>query len=464
MPPAKEGAVSVIRSPDSTPWPRRTPWPHRHGSATDAQRTLRDALELLRDGLCAVCRQRDDSAHRWLAYFVNESHTDEGVRLRVRSAVGFCPAHTRHLLADTSAPWLLPQVCDDALCGGVRLLGGRPARQTPCPACANAHDAEERALDDLLRALGRTPVRDAVEGGAVCLPHLAELAARANTVDGTRLTAAARERLTGQDPDVAWLTGLDPDAERRARLLERLDPLLESEAPQLRDSITARWTADAALACCPLCLAEHRAARRLSSWLAATTGTAAPAHEETGLCARHLRDLTASDGPNTPAVLADYRDRWTIRLTRFGEWSQGNRASRRDAVAFLLAAPRCRACDEERTAGRRQLELLTAELRDAVAARAYEQAHGVCLHHVLTWPGSPPPLVRTVLDARLALLRWELDEALRKQDWHTRHEAKGAEMAVGSRAPTLLDGRVHGGLPAARDRAPATEDGPPGTG
>lgn len=131
------------------------------------------------------------------------------------------------------------------------------------------------------------------------------------------------------------------------------------------------------------------------------------------------------------------------------------RDGRRSARADLTRPSRCRACDEEATAGRRQLALLKVQLRDPVRARAYEYTHGVCLRHALAHGDALPAPARSLLDARLALLRWEVDEALRKQDWHTRHEVKGAEMTVGRRAPTLLDGRTYAGLPAPRAQ---TED------
>ncbi|WP_413802151.1 hypothetical protein [Streptomyces iranensis] len=50
-----------------------------------------------------------------------------------------------------------------------------------------------------------------------------------------------------------------------------------------------------------------------------------------------------------------------------------------------------------------------------------------------------------------------MDEWSRRQDWHTRHEAKGAETAVGRRAPSLLDGHVYAGLPA-QPRGAVTPD------
>lgn len=197
----------------------------------------------------------------------------------------------------------------------------------------------------------------------------------------------------------------------------------------------------------PLCLAEQRAVRRLLRWAAVYGGRGSPGREETGLCPWHLHDITAIGGPHVPAIIAANAEAWTGRLARFRRLLGEGREGRRTAGPYLLRAPRCRACDEEEIAGCRQAALLAAQVRDPVRARAYEHAHGVCLHHALAFGDALPARARTLLNARLAQLRWEVDEALRKQDWHTRHEVRGAEMAIGRRAPTLLDGRAYAGLP-----------------
>ncbi len=506
---------------------RIRPGAGRAARATDAERAGRDALHLLAEGLCAVCRQRDDGARSWLTYFVNDSNSDLGVRARMRDAVGFCPAHTRHLLGDTSASWLLPSVQAEALAGGLHLLDDDRARQGPCPACEAAHAAEERALLAVLRALPQDPVRDAVRGGALCVPHELALVGRADANAGAAVAAAATERLThlarrapnkahagpahgdadaessgtrdsggtgdsgvrgtdhggsgargsdhggsadagsgtpGSDHSgsgrgggggaggalVDVLAGLDADAPARGRYLARLDPLLDAERAAAHRPVAERWAADLRLACCPLCLAEHRAARRLLRWAATADDSRQAAGRQaegtSALCPRHLHDLAGLDGPHVGALLAENAETWRDRLA-------GGARPRTAA---------CRACEEERLAHARQAALLTAALRDPVHARAYEEAHGVCLRHVLVWGGAPPAPVRTALGARLALLGWELAEARRKQDWRTRHEVKGAEMTSGSRAPTLLDGRVHAGSPAVRGAPPPATGAAPG--
>jgi inorganic pyrophosphatase len=414
----------------------------------ESQRALREAQHLLRGGLCAVCRERDDNASRWLAYFIAESHTDAGVMSRLAAATGFCPAHTRHLLADASAPWLMPQIHDVALRGGLRHLSDQDVRRSPCPACAAGRDAAERARSTLLRVLERPEMRTAISGSTVCLPHLATLAAHADPRQALWLAETASAHLDERPPDVDSLAGLDPDADRRAEQYARLDRFLPVERARQASAVSHRWETDLQIGCCPLCLAEQRAVRRLLRWMATSNGHGDLGREETGLCSRHLHDLTATGGDNVAAILAVNADTWLARLVRFRRRLTEGRDARRSAGPELTRAASCRACEEEATAGRRQLALLAAQVHDFVGAQAYAHTHGVCLRHAVTHHGALPAAARSLLEARLAQLRWEVDEALRKQDWHTRHEVKGAEMRVGRRAPTLLDGRVFAGLPA----------------
>ncbi|MEU6284387.1 hypothetical protein [Streptomyces sp. NPDC047028] len=421
----------------------------RAGSGEEALRSLSDARHLLSQGLCAICRERDDSAGRWLSYFIAESHTDPGVMARVTAAVGFCPAHTRHLLADASAPWLLPQVHDAALRGGSRLLSAAQEEgRSPCPACGASRDAAERGLSALLRVLHQPEMRTAVDGNTVCLQHLTTLAARARPSQALWLAETAAARLDEHPPDVVSLAGLDADSDRRAAQATRLDPFLPLERARQNSSVVARWEADLEIGCCPLCLGEQRAVHRLLRWMAASTGRGEPGREESGLCSRHLHELTAVGGEGVAAILEANTAAWLGRLVRFRRQLAEGRDARRAAGPELTRAVRCRACNEERMAGRRQLALLAAQVREPVAEVAWARTHGVCLRHALMHRETLPVPVRTLLEARLAQLRWEIDEALRKQDWHTRHEVKGAEMTIGRRAPTLLDGRVYAGLPA----------------
>ncbi|MFJ7280574.1 hypothetical protein [Kitasatospora sp. NPDC098663] len=444
---------------------------HTSGSGEDGRkRDRREALLLLRGGLCALCRDRAQAERRWLAYFVAENHTDAAVLARLEACAGFCPAHTRLLLENSSAPWLMPQVAQVALAGAEHLLSGT-GPQARCPLCQSLAEGTERSIHTLLRALDQEEVRETLTAEPVlCLPHTLALAARARPGEHRRLLDAALKHLAAPDAGLDLVAGEDPDAAARTRRSRNLDPLLDAEPDIAARSAGGRWEADTALACCPVCLAEQRAVRRLLCWQARDRDpTTRASGQETELCAGHLHDLTAVGGPRVDEIvgvngqrartdLTRHLDRGgtgadlTRHLDRGGTGADLTRHLDRGGTGADLAAvqPHCRACAEEERAGLREYALAAAALTDPLRARRFEHAHGLCLHHVLTWPGGTPPptSVAVVLRARLALLGWEIDEALRKQDWRTRHEVRGSETSAGLRAPALLDGRVYAGLPA----------------
>ncbi|MGW1410897.1 hypothetical protein [Streptomyces sp. NPDC002403] len=297
---------------DGRHWPDRS---RRGAAAEHERRALSDALHLLEGGLCAVCRERDECAARRLSYFVIETHTEQGTRTRGEEASGFRPAHTRRLLADASATWLMPQVHDPALAGGIRLLDAPDTRRARCPCCVAGDDTIARASETPLHGFGRVQIRDAVQQGALCLPHTASLAARAPYEHGPHLADAAPAFPEEGRRGLVRPAGTDEDAQARSVLFDRIDPILPVEEEQQR-SVTSCWRADADVGCCPLCLAEHRTVRRLLTW-AAATDRGRPSGEESVLCARHLHDLAAADGPDVAAVLAANHDRWNTRLSRF---------------------------------------------------------------------------------------------------------------------------------------------------
>lgn len=428
-------------------WRARASTRTQHSTSEAVQQAVREARQLLARTPCCVCSERDEAVERWLKFFIADSHTDQGVMGRVRAAGGLCPAHTRALLADPSAPWLLPQVHQAALHGSAALLDPDGPAPLRCAACTAGDSATQRALATLTAVIDHNDVRSAVHPGTVCLPHLAELTAHVPPEEALLLAAATSASLEEHQPSLPVLAGADPDADARCAQYTRLDRLLPVEAERQLHGITARWESDLDMGSCPLCLAQERSVRRLLQWMATRVGRGAPNEEERRLCPRHLYDIDAIGGPGLPPVLEVATGQWQDRLTRFRRLLTQGKGAPQTAGAELTATVRCRACAEQELAEARQLGLLTAQLQDPVQAQKYAVTHGVCLRHAAAHRNRLPAGARSLLVARLAQLSWEVDEALRKQDWRTRHETRGAEATVDRRAPTLLDGQVWAGMP-----------------
>lgn len=185
-------------------------------------------LFLLGQPGCVLCRVRDDAAGTWARWFRMENHHDPELLDRLERSVGFCPAHTRRLLAEAGAR-LLRQPLRSAVRGARRRaeqiklrprrawLRRRPA-PAPCPLCRATRERERSAADDLAAALGHPLVEAAIRDlGGLCVRHLLDLLPRLSSrVRAGPAAAAAAARLCALVPGEAesrfMLAGRDPDA------------------------------------------------------------------------------------------------------------------------------------------------------------------------------------------------------------------------------------------------------------
>jgi hypothetical protein len=152
---------------------------------------LRDALQ--QPG-CALCRLGGLAAERFLDSLLYEYVNDPPMRTTVVAAHGFCPNHSRALVAHHDA--LGTSILYKAILkhlrfeldGGTtapheglmtRLRGSAPALDArlephgPCPACVQRDDAVARALDLFAAHSGDGELKTALAASdGVCLPHL----------------------------------------------------------------------------------------------------------------------------------------------------------------------------------------------------------------------------------------------------------------------------------------------------
>ncbi|WP_088283343.1 hypothetical protein [Kineosporia sp. A_224] len=431
-----------------------------------AGRAHDDALHLLAPGGCPVCAATHDGVESWARAFVNEARADLEAMDGVRDALGFCPVHTRRMLADPAASWVLPAVAAEVVAEGRERLGGglagrRPAGVAVCPACVRAARSADGAAGRLVTAMADARVREAFEaGGGVCAPHLVDLAGDAAAGrDGAAVRdLAARlvvDRLDGapaQDRLLA-VTGDDPDAGRRAALfpaLERLAAQDDEAAAEGGGAALARlWLARPT---CPLCTAAAVTGWRYVAWLvgaAAAPGRGdAPSRQDVVLCEVHLTDAAQVGGPRLDEVVGEAAAAARARVGRaLAAPGRRGRAGRRDDPASGLG---CRACAAADTALDRAWDLLDAVAADGPLTTAARAGHGVCLRHGLRTAaghGTAGRLFGEVLDGRLAVLAWDVREGLRLGRWDTRFAPAGASATAWRRATTLLDGRIDLGTP-----------------
>ncbi|MEQ4207202.1 hypothetical protein [Actinopolymorpha sp. B9G3] len=436
-------------------------------------RTRAEVLEALGGEGCPVCRSTEQSVRRWFFAYENDTRVDPDMRERLERSGGFCAPHTRHLLdMGASVSWLARWVfADVARAGGNALAAERPPSVGACPACEAAARATSDALATLAVGLVDPEARQLLEAGdGLCLTHGLAVAERGAPMIGRAIVAMLDARLA-KDPVTArdQLVSADPDIARRRRYREtRMVEVLDAE-----EVTRARPAGDVDLVldwpCCPLCAAAGLVEWRYLRWLSGTASAeATDPRGDVALCVRHVADLAGFRDHGDPARLTLTEDGllvpvaaaiehvaglWRVELQAYLRRLEAGSLSQVKAPRMLGHGLSCQLCGAQEAAVRRQLRLMGLVASDQEYAPRMARSHGVCLRHGRAGGGSadsgadPTSLAmpwRRLLQTRIGLLSYALDEAERKSSWDARWEVRGSEMVAWRRAPTMLDGAVLG--------------------
>lgn len=168
---------------------------------------------LLRDRGRPTCKHVEEAERSFYAWFEIESFSTAAVQARLRAGMGMCPPHLRKLIEQVGEGHIMPTVMREAVAGARECLrADRPPG--PCPACAAAAFATERANHVLIEGLQDVgKERLYAEHGGVCLPHFLQAM---RTAEPAALKLLA-ERLLASLGDVAddaaveLLAGVDRD-------------------------------------------------------------------------------------------------------------------------------------------------------------------------------------------------------------------------------------------------------------
>ncbi len=415
-------------------------------------------MGLLRTDACPACRFLDNAERSFFAWFVNENHTSATVRAELRASMGMCPGHSRRVVEDPGAGAVLTTVVGEALVGArARLREELPVG--PCPACASlsrsAGDVAHLLVDGLA---DEGHLRHYAEHRGVCLDHVFTLSAFAPpdlmTVIAQHLLRSLRER--DAPAMLGLLAGADRDGPRRARWRMGLPEFGRSRSTIVQLCEYLRVDA------CPICLAGGLGGRRYLEWWTQASRAADPSlRTDPGeLCSAHLHDLALADPSAGRRAIARKRvatmralEVLVAEMPAVPAASKRRRASdagvSREVQRILRPLHRCPACRAEDTAEVRQAELLEAAMALPRVRATYDAGHGLCVRHALRFRvGSAAQVTHRVLDARLAVLQWELEEIRRKYAWECRHEPTGPEQDAWLRGVGQIDGRVLIGVPA----------------
>lgn len=298
----------------------------------------------------------------------------------------------------------------------------------------------------------------------------------------------------GVDPGGGWASPPDDLAKAVAGVVEAtvgLDPMAPERgfrtltgAPPTDDADRRPGSHDAVgtLAgllghqACPVCVLRDRALGTYLGWLdregrTRLAGRGTLDHPDP-YCPPHTRAVLAVVHPPVAAHLAAARLAGDLGQLQDGAARLAGRAPRpdlasptlRDRIEELLPELRrrrflgeareiltrpagCALCGHLAETERRTLELLFALLQDPGPRQAFAGGRGLCVPHFLQGLSLAVPrgVLRVLVEhrlARLSVLRWEVDELVRKASWHLRHEPKGAEQSAWHRAAEHLAGRL----------------------
>ena len=290
------------------------------GLAAARDADIPDVLGLLEQPGCVLCRTCEDATRTWIGWFCMENNNDPALLETLERSAGFCPAHTRRLLTETSAR-ILRSALASALSGAIRRaeqaaarLGrdkpGRLHRATvPCPLCRVTVERVRAAAGDLAAFLDRPQVAAAIrDRGGLCFRHLRHLLPKLSSTQAVSVADAVASRLSalpaGTPESRFLLAGRDPDALARIPYLEAHALILDQEPggglgstfPAAQNP-AGRLITDLAGGSCPICRAAGREQIRYLLWLGQHRPECGPAASDLRVCRSICMTLSRPPAP-----------------------------------------------------------------------------------------------------------------------------------------------------------------------
>lgn len=431
---------------------------------------------------CPACRQEAEHDPRYFFWYLAESYLEAPQLDALTRSVGFCRSHAAFLagLAGAGHPVaLVYRILAERVRRGLsrRLETGRPlagaaralVAPAPCPACRSRREAGVRASHWVGSALSRPDVRERYgHPSLLCLRHLAHALPRTPSHLVWPLLSIHAEHLSdtlkglptasgGVAGALAAALGADPGWG---------PPPGGAPASAPRDPVREFRRALGRAAACVVCEEVGRAWAEWVHWLEEAVGRGEDCEDLLPRCPDHAWAVLRIAGPTLGLATAAHVLRLaTVSVERAGRagsararklaWP-GRGPALRAAHALDVRAG-CPLCRRLGLAEARALALLAGALEDGAHRRRFGAGGRLCLRHLGRALGMSLPhrVERTLLGAevaRLGLLVWELEEAVRKAAWQWRPERLGAEATAWRRALSHFAGTLPEPVPAAAAR------------
>jgi hypothetical protein len=438
---------------------------------------------LARDG-CPACIETAHGETNYFVWLLIETYGFPEWLAEFSAGFGFCQRHgdqlLRHETAGDQISYFHGYAASRILQQLVGASSGKPLAMGPCPACRSMAEISSRTLLFLRKLLlSADECARYDHPGLLCFLHLRMLLPH---MPWTRVVELLRQHETAVRDAAESLGSAATATENTARIPTELITvlhLLVGHAPQrllwptplcqarrrARDPVNDCAALLANSDACPVCLEIGQAWYEWFVWLEeAAHDPAIKIDDLLPTCREHTWALVRHATPPLRAAIANHLvDRVLGRIgsanhalvrrpgkRRFGwqnlrEHLDGDRRRVNSARNIAVLDNPCPLCNELDTVRDRVITLLFALLRQNDHRARFESGYGLCLKHFYRALALAPDRATTdtLLNsevAKLSLLRWELDESLRKRSWSVRPEVAGAEHDAWQRAIARFSG------------------------
>ena len=447
----------------------------------DPAEGLGDLEAALTVDACPICTRAAGADEHWLDHFLYEGYLEPEAMRAVARSGGFCPYHAgrvEHIGLSATVALIYLGLIHQYLprLAGRTAAGKRPASLIAdpgaCPACSQARDVERRECFFLALLVGARGSDCYGNPAVVCMPHLIRLAGYLDPgrlggvlASHRRIVATLRADLPAPCRGHSDITGdralriiLGPPGRPDRPVAGGTDPIFADDPDPIR-RMRRRLRH---LPSCAVCAEITDTVAQWLQWLARQAEADGDLADVLPLCPQHVWQARVAGGPALAVRLAQvavreaeerlvYADRAFAALQPSSAFCQVvrrlwvGRGSAEIIQDALSRGRECPLCRRMREAGARAIALLAALLEEPGGRRAFESGYGLCVRHAaqaLAQPDARPisGVVASTLHARLALLRWELEEQLRRGAWQARPERRGTESSAWLRAPSRFAG------------------------
>ncbi|MGD9615810.1 MAG: hypothetical protein AB7H90_10735 [Alphaproteobacteria bacterium] len=434
---------------------------------------LGDLEAALTQEFCPICAGTAGADERWLDRFLDDGYLERSVMRRIAAAGGFCAFHAVRMAAiGQSATVALVYLSLIADClprfTGRRDHRGRPIPPFPlaeaCEVCAQQREIERRECFFLALLIQTHGPRCYGAPALVCMRHLPLLLDYLDERNIGDILARHRAALAVLDPEET------PDPIIRLLLGPPLRlPTLPAPPPDrdgadIPDPVRRMRHRLRDLPSCAICTEIADAGAEWLDWLARASENGGEISDVLPLCREHAWQVRDIAGPVVAPALAGIVLREAGQRLAFAAEAAsvyggsrrffdrlgralGAAPARRVVLASLRRGRECPLCARIGEAGERALALVAALVESGDGRRAFENGYGLCVRHAaraMAMPEAPPlpEIAAQTIRARLALLRWELEEQLRRGAWQARPQRRGVESAAWLRAGARFAGTL----------------------